>query len=133
MSSTEHYISILASTFLALLLSIVGKVRISLQGKQRIKGSLFYSFENFFMPTLAQGFSPESYRQLVSSRLQDSSQYCGLSQKCRSWDGLHLSSYFQVLQSLYQTFVDCNELINYSWYDRHFDVPYFFSSLTWCM
>ena len=40
-----------------------------------------------------------------SSSLQDSSQYSDRSQQRCSLDGLHLSSYFHVLQSLYQTLV----------------------------
>ena len=40
-------------------------------------------------------------------------------------DGLHPSSYFQVLQSLYQSFDDCTKCTNYNWYKRHFHVPQF--------
>ena len=65
--------------------------------------------------------------QQVSSSLQDSSQYYGRSQYCCSLDNLHLSCYFQVLQSLYQSFNDCT---NYNWYNRHFHIPeLFFNSL----
>ena len=45
-----------------------------------------------------------------------------------SLDGLHLS-YFQFLQSLYQSFDDCTEHTNYNCYHCRFDVPWFFSSL----
>ena len=38
----------------------------------------------------------------------------------------HSSSYFQVLQSLYQSFDDCTKSTNYNWYNRHFHVPQFF-------
>ena len=64
-----------------------------------------------------------------SSSLQDSSQYSGRSQSCGSLDGLHLSSYFQVLYSLYQSFGDCSKRTNYKWYKRHFHVPQFFSKV----
>ena len=40
---------------------------------------LFYSFESFFLPALADGFSLEFKWQQVSSSLQDSSQYSGWS------------------------------------------------------
>ena len=35
---------------------------------------------------------------------------------------LHLYSYFQVFQSLYQPFGDCIKSTNYNWYHRHFHV-----------
>ena len=41
--------------------------------------------------------SLDSEWQQVSSNLPDSSQYSGHSQQCSMLDGLHLSSYFQVL------------------------------------
>ena len=44
------------------------------------------------------------------------------SQKCF----LHPSRYFQVLQSLYQSFSDCTKSTKYNWYNRHFHVPQFF-------
>ena len=65
----------------------------------------------------------------VSTSLQDSSHYSRISRQCCSFDGLHSSSYFQVLQSLYQNCGDCTERINYNWYHRHFYVPLFFSVL----
>ena len=55
--------------------------------------------------TVADGFSVESERLLVSSILQDFSQYSGRSQQYCCLDGLHSFSYFQVLQSLYQFFL----------------------------
>ena len=42
-----------------------------------------------------------------------------------SLDGLHTSSYFQVLQSLYQSFGDCTKRTNYNWYQRHLLGPLF--------
>ena len=41
-------------------------------------------------------------------------------------EGLHSSSNFQVLQTLYQSFVDCTKRANYNGYHRHFHVPQFF-------
>ena len=41
-------------------------------------------------------------------------------------DGLHFSSYFQVLQSLYQFFGDCTKSSNYNWYHSLFRVPHIF-------
>ena len=67
----------------------------------------------------------------VSSNLQDPSQYSGRSQQCCSLDSLHLSSHFQVLQSLYQPFSDCTECTNYNWYHRHFQIPGFFFQFSW--
>ena len=43
-----------------------------------------------------------------------------------SLDGHHTSTYFQILQSLYQSFGDCIESTNYYWHNRHFHVPQFF-------
>ena len=77
----------------------------------------------FFTPVLTDGFSLEFEWQQVSSSLQDSSQYSGRSQQCCSLDGLHSFSYFQVLQSLYQSFCDSTKSANYNWYNRHFHVP----------
>ena len=59
---------------------------------------IIYSLE-FFTSALADGLSLEFEWQHVSSSLQDSSQYSGLSQ-CISLDGLHSSANTQVLQSL---------------------------------
>ena len=41
-------------------------------------------------------------------------------------DGLQPSTYFQVLQSLYQAFGDCTQSTNYNRWKRHFHVPQFF-------
>ena len=41
----------------------------------------------------------------------------------------YLSIYLQVLESLYQSFDDCTDRINYNWYHSHFHVPLFFSVL----
>ena len=38
-------------------------------------------------------------------------------------DGLQSSTYFQLLQSLYQFFVDCTKSTNYKLYDCHLNVP----------
>ena len=38
-------------------------------------------------------------------------------------DGLRLSSYFQVLQSLFQSFGDCIKSTNHDWYNCHLHVP----------
>ena len=62
----------------------------------------------------------------VAASLLDSSQYSGQSQQCCSLDGFHSSSYFQVLQSLYQTFSDCTKSTNYDWYNHYFHVLQFF-------
>ena len=43
-----------------------------------------------------------------------------------SLDGLQSSSYFNVLQSLYQSFGDSTKSTNYNWYHRHFHIPQFF-------
>ena len=43
-----------------------------------------------------------------------------------SLDSLHSSSYFQVLQSLYQFFGNSTKSTDYNWYKRHFHVPQFF-------
>ena len=66
---------------------------------------------------LDDGLSLEIEWQQVSSSLQDSSQYSDL---------FHSSSYFQPLQSLYQSFGDCTKSTNYNWYKRHFNFPQFF-------
>ena len=65
-----------------------------------------------------------------SSSLQDSFQNSSRSQQCCCSHGLHSSSYFQVLQSLYQSFGNSTKNTNYNWYNRHFHVPqFFFNSL----
>ena len=60
---------------------------------------IIHSLE-LFTSALADGFSLESEWQQVSSSLQGSSYYSGLSQKRCRLDGLHPSANFQVLQSL---------------------------------
>ena len=62
----------------------------------------------------------------VSSSLQDFSLSSVGSQQCCSLNGLHSTSYFQVLQSLYPSFGDRAERTNYNWYHSHFNVPQFF-------
>ena len=62
----------------------------------------------------------------VTTSVQDSSQYSGLSQQYCSLNCLHSSFYFQVPQSLYQSFGDCTKCINYNSYNRYFHVPQFF-------
>ena len=79
-----------------------------------------------FTSALVDGLSLKFEWQQVSSSLQDSSQYSGWSQYCSNLDGLYLSSYFQVLQSLYQSFGDCTEWTNYNWYHRHCHILSFF-------
>ena len=87
----------------------------------------------FFTTALADNLSLESAWQQVSSSLQDSSQYSGRSQWCSSFECFDLSSYFQVLQSFYQSYGDCTKSTNYNWYNHHFYYPrflgFFFNSL----
>ena len=87
------------------------------------KWDYYLLFGEFFTPALADSFSLEFERQQVSSNLQYTSQYYGRSQQCNSLDGLHSSSYFQLLQSLDQFFGDCTKRTNYNWYNRHIHVP----------
>ena len=77
----------------------------------------------FFTPVLPDGFPLDSELQ---ESLQDSSWYSSRYQQCCSLNCLHLSSYFQVHQSLSQSFVDCTKRTNYNWYYRQFHVPKFF-------
>ena len=86
---------------------------------------LFTSWE-FSTPELADDFPLGFEWQQVSSSLQDFSQYSRRSQQCCSLDSLHPFCYFQVLQSLYQSFGDCTKNTNYNWYNRHFHVLQFF-------
>ena len=44
-------------------------------------------------------------------------------------DGRHSSSHIQILQYMYQSFVNSTERANYYWYHRHFHVSQIFSSL----
>ena len=91
---------------------------------------IIHLFE-FFSSALADGFPLEFEWQQISSSLQDSSQYSGRSQQCCSFDSLHQSCYFQILQSLFQAFVDCTKSTNYCWNNRHFHVlQFFFNFLT---
>ena len=75
---------------------------------------------------LTDHFSLDTEWQQVSSSLPDSSEYNGRYWHCYNLDGLHSFSYFQVLQSLYQTFGDCTERSNYNWYHCHFHIRCFF-------
>ena len=61
---------------------------------------LLFTPLEFFTPALADGLSLEFERQQVSSSLQDTSQYCGRSQKCCHLEGLYSAANFQVLQFL---------------------------------
>ena len=68
-----------------------------------------------FSTSLADGFFLLELELLqVSSSLKNSFQYSGWSQWHCSLDGLHSSLYFQVLQSLYQSFYDCTECTDYN-------------------
>ena len=69
-----------------------------------------------FSPMLADGFSPE-FEWQVSSNLQDSVRSKKLSNRCSL-----LSSYFQVLLSLYRSFRNYPKCTNHNWYDRHLHV-----------
>ena len=82
--------------------------------------------ESFSHSEWADGLSLEFEWQQISSSFQVSSQYSGRSQRCCSLDGLHASSYFQVLQSMSQSFGDCTKSTNYNWYNRYYHVPRFF-------
>ena len=83
----------------------------------------FFLFWGFFTSALVNDFYLEFEWQQVSSSLRDSSQYSGIFQLYSSFDGLHSSCYFQVLQSLYLSFVDCNKSTNHNWYYSHFHIP----------
>ena len=72
----------------------------------------------FFPVALTDGFRLESEWQQIISDLQYSCQYSSC-----SLDGLHSSFYFQVIQSLYQSFGDRTECANYYRYHSHFNVP----------
>ena len=61
----------------------------------------YFALLKVFTPALADGFPLESKWQQIWSSSLDFSQYFGRSQQCCSLNGLHSSSYFQVLQSLY--------------------------------
>ena len=89
----------------------------------------------FFTPVLADSFPMESEWQQISSYFQDPSQYSGRSQRCCSLDGLHPSSYFQVLQSLYQSlylsFGDCTKRTSFNWYPQQIPLFGVFSFFCW--
>ena len=57
------------------------------------------------------------------------SQYSIHSQQCCSLDGLRPLRYFQILQSLYQSIGGYTKRTNYTWYNCHFHIPWFFNSL----
>ena len=82
---------------------------------------LFYSFSSL-------GFLAWVWMIATFSSLQDSSQYFGRSLQYCSLDDLHLSSYFQILMSLYQSFGDGTKNTNNNWYHRYIHVPLFFNS-----
>ena len=71
-------------------------------------------------------FPQNSKWQQGSSCVQDTSQYSDTSQQYCSLDGLHSSSYFQVLQSLYQYFGNCNKHTNNNWYHCYLHILHFF-------
>ena len=79
----------------------------------------------FFTPVLADSFPLESDWQQVFSGLQDSSQYSGQSQQCCSLDGLHMSPYFQVLQTFYRSFNNYTKRPDYNWNKCPFNYYYF--------
>ena len=81
----------------------------------------------FFISVLADGLSLEFEWEQVSSNLQESSQYSSRSQQCCCLDYRCSSSYFQVPQSLCQSFGECPKSTNYNRYNRHFPVPQFIS------
>ena len=81
----------------------------------------FLSLWEFFTSANADGFQLDFEWQQVSSSLQDSAQ-----RECCCLDSLHPFRYFQVLQSLYQSFADCTKSTDYNWYNPHFHVPQFF-------
>ena len=89
----------------------------------------YFNLWEFFTSASPDGFPHEFEWQQDFSSLHDSSQYSDRSQLCCSLDSLHPSRYFQLLQSLYQSFGDCTKSTNYNWYNRHFHVLQFFNSL----
>ena len=62
--------------------------------------SFFFTPWEFFTSGLADGLSLKFVWRKVSLSIQDSSHYSSQFQLYSSLDGLHLSSYFEVLQSL---------------------------------
>ena len=69
-------------------------------------------------PVLADGFPLESEWHQVSQSLRSQQYY--------SLDGLLSSSYFQILQFLYQSFGDCTKSTNYNWYFNYYLIPWEF-------
>ena len=65
-----------------------------------------------------------------SSSLFNNPLVSGRFQQCCSLGCLRTSSYFQVLQSLYQSFCDSAKSANYNWYNRHNHAPQFFQYLS---
>ena len=92
--------------------------------------TLYYFFflllREFFTSAIADGLSLKSELQPVSTSLQDSSRYSGRFQQYPSLNTLYSSFYFQVLQSLYHSFLDCTKSTNYNWYNCQFQAPLFF-------
>ena len=83
----------------------------------------------FFTPPLVDDFSLEFEWQQVSLLPGLFSVFWPI---LISLDGFRLTPYFQVLQSLYQSFSDCTKSDNYNWYHRHFHsrfFQFFFTSL----
>ena len=81
----------------------------------------YFSHGNFFTSALVDGFSLEFEWQQVSSNPRSKWYY--------SLDGLHSSTYFQVLQSLYNSFGDCTEHTNWIGIAVTFMSHSFFNSL----
>ena len=71
-----------------------------------------------FLWSLSDSKSPQVFRTLLSILNNLNNAVV--------WLGLPSSSYFQILQSLYQSFGDCTKSTNYNWYHRNFHVPQFF-------
>ena len=82
-----------------------------------------YPFWEFFTPALTDDSSVEETCGHSNSSFQNPSQHSGRSQQCCSLVGHHSSFYFQVLQSLYQSFGNWTEGTNYTWHQRHFHAP----------
>ena len=68
----------------------------------------YFTSGKFFIPELAGGVSLESVWQLLSSGLQDSSEYSNQYPQYSGLDGLDSSADFLFLQSLFQTFGNCS-------------------------
>ena len=105
------------------LLLMTGILREKVTNFFRLLKNIFLLLREFFTPALADCFSQEFEWQQVSSSLQNSSLYSSWSYWYCSLDGLFLSSYFQVFQSLYQSLRDCYKWTNHYWYYCHLHVP----------